>query len=164
MPWTNEDGLVVRFNLERATEMPGGSTQENVHSTLVHKFTFSDVANTDTAAPNPHEAFIPAGSVITRAMLYVTTAFVGATAVLDVGLKLAAGTNTADAGILSTAITTIDATGDVVIGDGAYVLQETGDLTGIRLTADQYIMTTWDTAALTAGAGTLVVEYMKVEA
>ena len=163
MPWTNADGLVVRFGNERAEVMPGGVTRDNAHKTLVHKFTYEDVANTDTAAPNPHEAFIPAGSVITRAALYVTDAFVGATAVLDIGLKVAAGTNTADDGILSTGIATIDADGDVVIGDGAYVLQETGDLTGIRLAADQYIMTTYDTAAFTAGAATLVVEYLEVE-
>jgi len=163
MSWTNEDGLTIQFGKERAAVMPGGVTQTNVHSTLVHKFTFADVANTDTAAPNPHEAVIPAGSVITRAALYVTDAFVGATGVLDIGLKVAAGTNTDDAGILSTGIATIDADGDVVIGDGALVLQETGDLTGVRLAADQYIMTTWDTAAFTAGAATLVVEYLQVE-
>lgn len=163
MAWTNEDGLVQRFGIERSAVMPGGETAENLHKTLVHKFTFADVANTDTAAPNPHEAFIPAGSVIVRAMLYVTDAFVGATAVLDIGLKIADGTNTDDDGILSTGIATIDADGDVVIGDGALVLQETGDLTAKRFTADQYIMTTYDTAAFTAGAATLVVEYVQIE-
>lgn len=163
MSWTNFDGLVQRFGVEKAAVSNQGTTAENVHKTLVHKFTYADVANTDTAAAGPNDAFIPAGSVITRAALYVTDAFVGATAVLDIGLKVAAGTNTADAGILSTGIATIDADGDVVIGDGAYVLQETGDLTGIRLTADQYIMTTYDTAAFTAGAATLVVEYLEVE-
>jgi hypothetical protein len=161
--WTNKDGLQVHFGTTRAQTMPGGLNAENVHKTLVHKFTYEDVANTDTAAPDADEAFIPAGSVITRAALYVTDAFVGATAVLDIGLKVAAGTNTADDGILSTGIATIDADGDVVIGDGAYVLQETGDLTGIRLAADQYIMTTYDTAAFTEGAATLVVEYLEIE-
>lgn len=161
--WTNEDGLQVRFDNDRAETMPGGLTQTNAHKTLVHKFTFEDVANTDTDAPNAHEAFIPAGSVITRAALYVTDAFVGATAVLDIGLKVADGTNTDDDGILSTGVATIDADGDVVIGDGALVLQETGDLTGVRLAADQYIMTTYDTAAFTAGAATLVVEYLEIE-
>lgn len=163
MAWTNEDGLVIRFGKERAEVMPGGATNYNAHKTLVHKFTFADVTDTDTAAPNPHEGFIPAGSVITRAALYVTDAFVGATGVLDIGLKVAAGTNTDDDGILTTGIATIDADGDVVIGDGALVLQETGDLTGVRLAADNYIMTTYDTAAFTAGAATLVVEYLEVE-
>jgi hypothetical protein len=163
MPWTNADGLVVRFGNERAEVMPGGVTRDNVHKTLVHKFAFGDVADTDTAAPNPHEAFIPAGSVITRAALYVTDAFTGATGVLDIGLKQADGTNIDDDGILTTGIATIDADGDVVIGDGALVLQETGDLTGVRLANDGYIMTTYDTAAFTTGAATLVVEYLEVE-
>lgn len=163
MAWTNEDGLVVRFGTERGAVKNEGVTSENAHKTLVHKFTYSDVANTDTAAADPEAPFIPAGSVITRAALYVTDAFVGATAVLDIGLKVAAGTNTDDDGILSTGIATIDADGDVVIGDGALVLQETGDLTAKRFTADQYIMTTYDTAAFTAGAATLVVEYLEIE-
>lgn len=166
MSWTNFDGLVQSFGTEKAKVNNQGVTAENVHKTLVHKFAYTDVADTDTSAAGPNDAFIPAGSVITRATLYVTDAFVGAatTAVLDIGLKVANGTNTADAGILSTGIATIDAAGDVVRGDGAYVLQVTGDLTGIRLAADQYIMTTYDTAALTAGAATLVVEYLEIEA
>jgi len=163
MAWTNEDGLVVRFGTDRAAVKNSGSSAENVHKTLVHKFSASDVTNTDTAAANPEDPFIPAGSVITRAALYVTTAFVGATGVLDIGLKVAAGTNTDDDGILSTGIATIDAIGDVVIGDGALVLQETGDLTAVRFTADQYIMTTYDTAAFTAGEATLVIEYLEIE-
>ena len=163
MAWTNEDGLVVRFGTDRAAVKNSGVTAENVHKTLVHKFSYADVANTDTAAADPEDPFIPAGSVITRATLYVTTAFVGATAVLDIGLKVAAGTNTDDDGILSTGIATIDAIGDVVIGDGALVLQETGDLTAVRFTADQYIMTTYDTAAFTAGEATLVIEYLEIE-
>jgi len=161
--WTNEDGLTVNFGLDRSVKKAGGYTMENVHKTLVHRFTYADVANTDTAAVDGHDAFIPAGSVLVRAMLYVTTAWVGATGVLDIGLKVAAGTNTDDDGILSTGIATIDALGDVVIGDGALVLQETGDLTAKRFAANQYIMTTYDTAAFTAGEATLVVEYMNVE-
>lgn len=164
MSWSNEDGLVVRFGTEKAEVTNQGATAANVHKTLVHKFTYADVADTDTAAASPNDSFIPAGSVIVRATLYVTTAFVGATAVLDLGLKVAAGTNTDDDGIdAAIAVTALDAAGDVIRCDGAYVLAETGNLTGIRLTADQYIMTTYDTAAFTAGAATLVVEYLEIE-
>ena len=161
MSWTNEDGLVEKYGTERSAVQTQGGTVKPVTKHLVHKFTYADVANTDTAAADPEAPFIPSGSVITRAFMYVTTAFVGATAVLDVGLKQAAGTNIDDDGILSTGIATIDAIGDVVIGDGALVAA--ADLTGVRLTADGYIMTTYDTAALTAGAATLVVEYIEVE-
>jgi hypothetical protein len=79
--------------------------------------------------------------------------------VLDIGLKVAAGTNTDDDGIDSIAVGILDAIGDTINCDGAYV-SSAGNLTGLRITADQYIMTTWDTAAFTAGAATLVVEYL----
>jgi hypothetical protein len=159
MSWTNSDGLVVRFGTDKGTEKESGSTEANVHRTLVHKFAFGDIANTDVTAADPESPFIPADSVITRATLYVTTAFVGATGVLDIGLKVAAGTNTDDDGIDSVAVTVLDAIGDTINCDGAYV-SSAGNLTGLRITADQYIMTTWDTAAFTAGAATLVVEYL----
>lgn len=163
MAWTNEDGLVIRYGTDRAAVMPGGSTAEGVHKTLVHKFDFNDIANTDTAAPNPHEASIPADSVIVRATLYVTTAFAGATATLDIGLKQDDGTNTDDDGIdAAIAVTALDAVGDTILCDGALVSAETGDLTGVRFTEAQWIMTTWDTAAFTAGAATLVVEYLEL--
>jgi hypothetical protein len=159
MSWTNSDGLVVRFGTDKGTEKESGSTEANVHRTLVHKFAFGDIANTDVTAADPESPFIPADSVITRATLYVTTAFVGATGVLDIGLKVAAGTNTDDDGIDSVAVTVLDAIGDTINCNGAYV-SSAGNLTGLRITADQYIMTTWDTAAFTAGAATLVVEYL----
>lgn len=159
--WDNADGLHVRYGTSRSEVMKGGEVSGWKSKTIEHKFTYADVADTDTAAVNPHEAFIPAGAVITRAFLFVTTAFVGATAVLDIGVKQADGTNIDDDGILTTGIATIDALGDVVVGDGALVAA--ADLTGVRLTADAYIMTTYDTAALTAGAGTLVVEYIEAE-
>jgi hypothetical protein len=160
MSWTNSDGLVVRFGTDKGTEKESGSTEANVHRTLVHKFAFGDIANTDVTAADPESPFIPADSVITRATLYVTTAFVGATGVLDIGLKVADGTNTDDDGIdAAIAVTALDAIGDTINCNGAYV-SSAGNLTGLRITADQYIMTTYDTAAFTAGAATLVVEYL----
>ncbi len=160
MSWTNSDGLVVRFGTDKGTEKNSGTTEDGVHRTLVHKFAFGDIANTDVTAADPESPFLPADSVITRATLYVTTAFVGATATLDIGLKVAAGTNTDDDGIDGLiAVTALDAIGDTINCNGAYVAS-VGNLTGLRITADQYIMTTWDTAAFTAGAATLVVEYL----
>ena len=160
MSWTNSDGLVVRFGTDKGTEKNSGTTEDGVHRTLVHKFAFGDIANTDVTAADPESPFLPADSVITRATLYVTTAFVGATATLDIGLKVAAGTNTDDDGIDGLiAVTALDAIGDTINCNGAYVAS-VGNLTGLRITANQYIMTTWDTAAFTAGAATLVVEYL----
>jgi hypothetical protein len=165
MAWTNDDGLTIKFGTERGQVKNSGWNMTSQIKTLTHKFTYEDIADTDTAAVDvANTACIPAGSVIKSATLYVTTAFAGATAVLDIGLKVAAGTNTDDDGIdAAIAVTALDAVGDVIQCDGAYVMEQTGNLTGIRLTADQYIMTTYDTAAFTAGAATLVVEYIEVE-
>jgi len=160
--WTNEDGLEVRFGLSRSESINEGVTSGPATKTLIHKFDYTDIANTDTAAPAADAPFIPADSIITRAYLYVTTAFAGSSAALDIGLKIADGTNTNDAGIdAAVAVTALDAVGDTILCDGALVVEPTGDLTGVRFTADQYIMTTWDTAAFTAGAATLVVEYLE---
>lgn len=161
--WTNSDGLKVRFGLDRATSVPSGFDAASNRKSITHKFAFGDIADTDVVAPAEDEAFIPAGSIITSAILYVTSGFVGATGTLDIGLKLADGTNTDDQGIdAAIAVTALNDLGDTIVCDGAYIAD--GDLTALRITADQYIMTTWDTAAFTAGAATLVVEYMDLEA
>jgi len=161
--WTNEDGMQVRYALSDGAEViQNGKTTGSIVNTLVHKFDFNDIADTDVTVPNANEAFIPAGSIITKAWLYVTTGFVGATGVLDIGLKLADGTNTDDQGIdAAIAVTALNALGDTILCDGVYVID--GDTTALRIVADQYIMTTWDTAAFTAGAATLVVEYLDLE-
>ena len=161
MTWSNEDGLIVRYGTERSAVLKNGGQSTVAHKTLIHKFDFNDIAPTDVTVPNPNEAALPADSVITRATLYVTTGFVGPTGVLDIGLKVAAGTNTDDQGIDSAiAVTALDVVGDTIICDGDYIVDS--DLTAKRLTAPQYIMTTWDTAAFTAGAATLVVEYLEL--
>lgn len=153
--WTNSDGLEVRFGLDRTTEQPSGRTAGE-EKTLV--WTVADattIADTDTAAVAGDEAFIPAGAIIKDAYFVVDTAFAGATAVLDIGLKQAAGTNIDDDGIdAAIAVTDIDAADDVIVCDGALI--------GTRMANDSYIMMTYDTAAFTAGAGKLVVKYIEI--
>ena len=160
MAWTNEDGLIKRFGTDSAAVLPGGTTAESKYRTLVHKFDYTDIATTDVTVPNPNEAFIPANAVIMRATLRVTTGFVGATATLDIGLKNSAGVNTDDDAIDSAiAVTALNVEGDTILCNGADIVD--GDLTALRYTEAQYIMTTWDTAAFTAGAATLIVEILE---
>lgn len=164
MSWTNEDGLIVKFGTERSEVLNQGVTAAPVFRTLEYKIDdASELGDTDTAAADPSAAFIPNGSVITRAFFYVETVFTsGGSAVLDLGLKQADGTNIDDDGIdAAVALTALDALGDTILCDGAVIAD--GNLTGQRLTADAYIMATYDTAAYTAGAGTLVVEYIAFE-
>lgn len=151
--WTNEDGLEVRFGIDRATSADSGGTSAEEK---VHVFDIADateLGDTDTAAVAGDAAYIPAGAIVKDAYFVVDTAFTsGGSAVLDLGLKEADGTNTDDDGIDSLALAAIDADDDVVEADGALV--------GTRLAEDSYVMATYDTAAFTAGAGKLVIKYV----
>jgi hypothetical protein len=161
--WTNSDGLEVRFGLDRTTENVTGVNAVSAFKTMTHKIVGADLPDTDNAAASGDAAFIPAGSVITRAFVYVTTAFAGATATLDLGLKVAAGTAISADGIdADIAVTALDAAGDTILCNGTYIAD--GDLTGVRLTADAYVSASYETAAFTAGEAILVVEYLDIEA
>ena len=157
--WTNEDGLVQRFDLDRAETNRDGVSVEGVTSaeekTFVYRITdASQLGDTDTAAVPGDVPYIPAGAVLKDAYLKVGTAFVGATAVLDLGFKQADGTNIDDDGI-DAAVAVASLTANAVIaGDGALV--------GTRLANDSYIMATYDTAAFTAGDAVLVLKYIEV--
>lgn len=154
--WSNDDGLEVRFGLDRTTEQPSGRTagEEKVLTWKLADATA--LGDTDTAAVAGDEAYVPAGAIIKDAYFVVDTAFTsGGSAVLDLGLKQAAGTNIDDDGIdAAIALTAIDADDDVIVCDGALI--------GTRLANDSYVMATYDTAAFTAGAGKLVIKYIEV--
>lgn len=154
--WSNDDGLEVRFGLDRTTEQPSGNTSAE-EKVLVWKLAdATELGDTDTAAVAGDEAFIPAGAVIKDAYLVVDTAFAsGGAAVLDLGLKQAAGTNIDDDGLdAAVPLTAINADNDVLVCDGALI--------GTRLANNSYVMATYDTAAFTAGAGKLVIKYIVV--
>lgn len=155
MTWTNdinEDGLEVKFGQERSEVINQGITSGE-EKVFVYKVVGTAVADTDTAPASGDAPFIPAGAFIKDAVFTVQTAFVGATAVLDLGTKASDGTNVADDGIDSLAIGVIDADNDAVVSDGALI--------GTVVAADAYIMATYDTAAFTAGEGTLVIKYIE---
>lgn len=161
--WTNKDGLDVWFGTTASDTRPDGVTSATP-KTLVYKVADgSALGDTDTAAAAADAAFIPAGSVITKAYFYVTTVWTsGGAATLDIGLKQADGTNIDADGIdVDIAVTALDALGDTILCNGAYIAD--GDLTAVRLTTAAYPMFTYETAAFTAGAGTLVLEYIELE-
>lgn len=150
MSWTNEDGLLVRFNLERGAVADDGVTSLNKFVMTVADATA--LADADTAAEAGDRPYIPAGAVIERAYFQVDTAFTsGGAAVLDIGLKQAAGTTIDDDGI-DAAVAVGSLTANAVINsDGALVPS--------KLANNSYPTITYDTAAFTAGAGKLVIEY-----
>lgn len=156
MSWTNADGLTVLMHEEQGeVNNQGTSAVSHRKQAVFHIDDATTLGDTDTAAAGPTDAFIPAGAIITDAFLVVDTQFTsGGAAVLDLGFKQAAGTNIDDDGI-DAAVAVAGLTADaVVVSDGALV--------GTRLANDSYFMATYDTAAFTAGAGKVVVEYIKV--
>src|SRR6056297_1268105 len=152
MAWTNEDGLQVRFDLERSATRVDGSTAAKERLLIVDLPDATAVADTDTAPTNLDEAFIPAGAYVTEAIFYVDTAFTsGGSAVLDIGLKQADGTNIDDDGIDAIAVAALTVRSGTAC-DGA--------LLPSKMQYDSYVMFTRDTAAFTAGAGRVVIKYI----
>ncbi len=149
----NEDGLQVRFDLEKAAVRADGLSAAKERYLVIDLLDATTVGNTDTAAiSNNDEAFIPAGAYVTSATFFVDTAFTsGGSAVLDVGLKQADGTNIDDDGVDSLAVANLTVRAGIE-SDGALVPS--------KMQYDSYVMFTYDTAAFTAGAGRLVIKYL----
>lgn len=156
MSYTNADGLYVLTHGGQGEVLNNGSTAVGVRKALV--VTFPDLTTLADAAwtPTANDAFIPAGAVILKSTLVVDTAATsGGLAVLDVGLYEADGTVIDDDGLdAALAVASLTA-GTVIDGDGADVGTKVG-------TANAYVGVTYDTAAFTAGAVTVVVEYIQL--
>ena len=157
--WTNNDGLVVGFGTRDSKNNNGATvrTEGNVEifSMELDWNTLPAAAGT---APSSKSIPIPANSLIHRATLRVTEAFVsGGATTLDIGFVNAAGTvidqDGVDAAIAKTAI---DAVGEVVQCDGVLV----GGVATVG-TADAYISCSVGTGPYTAGMAELTIEYSK---
>lgn len=155
--WTNSDGLEVRFGLDRTTAAEGGNTIGTEKILVVDLPDATALGDTDTAAVAGDAAFIPAGSLVLSAHFYVDTAFTtGAAGTLDIGFKKADGTNIDDDGVDAAVAVAALAANMAVACDGALV-------DGTEwLQFDSYPMFTYDTGALTAGAGKLIIKYVQV--
>ena len=154
MSYTNSDGLYILTDGDQGVPALTGNAEYGCKY-LVREFTFADIA-TAIATPAVNEAYLPANSYITKATMLVNTAFVGATGTLNIGLvTVTGGTIDLDGIDAAIAVTAIDAIGDVVACNGALV----AGVLGVG-TADAYVSFDWDTAAFTAGAATLVIEYL----
>lgn len=152
--WTNEDGLLVRFGTARSEVAEDGVALADEHLFVLDVADATLLADADTAAEAGDRPFIPAGAVIKDAYFEVTEAFTsGGSAVLDLGTKEADGSTIDDDGF-DAAIAVAALTADsVTISDGALI--------GTKVTVDSFPTATYDTAAFTAGAGKLVVKYVK---
>tara|TARA_R110000787_G_scaffold227545_2_gene335214 strand:+ start:2412 stop:2921 length:510 start_codon:yes stop_codon:yes gene_type:complete len=161
--WTNNDGLNVRFGLEKGTAAKMGrlSTMGD-KGELVVDFGFADISNTDSVVGTHPLAGIPSGSFIESATLYVKTAFAGSSSTLNIGLWNDDGdgtfsVNDADGIDAAIAVAAIDAIDDKIACNGALV-GTTPAGTGDRAL---YVSVQWGTALFSAGAARLVIVYSK---
>lgn len=165
MTWTNEDGLVVRFGTERSDSATSGQVA------AIKEYIVLDLPDATAlplvgaiAAPAEDAPRIPASSIITNAWMVATTDFTsGGAATMDIGLMDAAGSVIDIDGIaVDIALATlVDGAGVGVTGcAGAYVANAGG--AGQLVDADAWPVITYVANAYTAGAGKLIVEYVKV--
>ena len=160
MSYTNADGLRVLTDTDQGVVKLQGTSSKAMRQVIVIdipaftaiKTTFGAV---DIDLLNP---VLPANSVIMAATLVMSVAATsGGAATLDIGTYNAAGTAIAATGIdAAIALAAIDGIGETVRCDGTLTT------TGSPATVDTYIGLKWNTAAYTAGAGKLYIEYIKL--
>lgn len=159
MSYTNADGLRVLTNDDQGAVKTQGTAGTPMKQVLVVDLTLTSVGTTFGASNiDLNNPFIPAGSLITRADLVMTTAATsGGAATLSIGTYNAAGTAIVAAGIDSAiALTAIDAIGETVRCDGTHTT------TAGYIAENAYIGAIYTTAAFTAGVGKLYIEYVKL--
>jgi hypothetical protein len=155
MSWINNDGLRIRFGVEKTEKTFGGESSTDGNTRVITlDFDYADLAATGTEKVIG-ETRIPSGAVIKRSTFHVSTAFAGSGATLTFGLidedrSTAYDADGLDATIAVGALTA----GATIVNDGAAV-GKVVDNAGTPV----LITVTEGTAAFTAGAGQLVVEY-----
>lgn len=159
MSYTNADGLRVLTNADQGAVKVQGVSGTAMSQVLVMDITFTALGTTFTSTNiDLNNPYIPAGSLIKRADLVMTTAATsGGSATLTIGTYNAAGTAIVAAGIDSAvALTAIDAVGETVRCDGTHTT------TAGYIAENAYIGAIYGTAAFTAGVGKLYIEYVKL--
>lgn len=152
--WTNEDGLYVGFGTRKAEKNTGGAhASRGAIQTQTVKLYGPDMGDAVAASDLENAARIPQDALLLSADLFVTTAFAGATATLDIGIYDAADDSAVDDDGVDAAIAVGTLTDNAVVAcDGALV--------GTVMAQESKIGASYDTAAFTAGEATLVVRYI----
>lgn len=159
MSYTNADGLRVLTNDDQGVVKVQGVSGTAMSQVLVMDITFTALGTTFTSTNiDLNNPYIPAGSLIKRADLVMTTAATSSgSATLTIGTYNTAGTAIVAAGIDSAvALTAIDAVGETVRCDGTHTT------TAGYIAENAYIGAIYGTAAFTAGVGKLYIEYVKL--
>lgn len=160
MSYTNADGLYVLTHGDQGAVQDKGTALGSARQTMVVTVPDMTALATTFVAANidPNDPVIPAGSVILSATWVTTTEVTsGGSATLTIGTYQADGSAIDADGIdAAVALTAINAVGETVRCDGAHLT------TAGYVANDAYIGLIYATAAYTAGAGKLVIEYVKV--
>jgi len=160
MSYVNADGLFVLTNTGEGTPREQGITTEGAKKYFVLDIEDMTAVPVSAAAPQQNDAYIPAGSFITGAFIIVDTACTsGGSATLNVGLQTRAGAAIDADGIDATVAVADLAANKAVVCNGALV----GGTATIGA-ENGYISFDYDTAAFTAGALKIVIEYIAVDA
>ena len=157
MSYFNADGAYVLTGTDQGAIRPNGVSEDAILRTMVIDIDFTQIPAAVTAANiNPMDATLPANSVIQSAYLFMSTAAAsGGAATLDIGTYNAAGTAVAATGIVAAAaLSTVNTAGAVLRAAGALT---TTASTGA---APVYVVPKYGTAAYTAGAGKLYINYV----
>lgn len=160
MSYVNADGLFILTNTAEGTPREQGITTEGAKKYFVLDIEDMTAVPASPAAPQQNDAYIPAGSFITGAFIIVDTACTsGGSATLNIGLQTRAGV-AIDADGIDAAVAVADlAANKAVVCNGALV----GGTATVGA-ENGYISFDYDTAAFTAGALKIVIEYIAVDA
>jgi hypothetical protein len=162
--WHNNDGLYVKFGELEAVPSVAG---EHSYDGLTHELEF-EIADfttlTDANAIIDSNIKLPDGALISKITLIVTEAATsGGSAVLDIGVidEDRASNGDDDALVAAEAVADMGTIGNTI----EYVQGATGHgvLVGTILTKSVYITVGYDTAAFTAGAAKVLIEYFMTE-
>ncbi len=151
--YTNADGLVEHFGTRDSENHRAGETaQKGFLKQAIVYITGANVEATQTGNKLAGGAVIPSGAHITKATLWVTTAFAGTNAALNIGTYGYDDLAAVDADGIDAAIAVTSLTDNAEIAcDGAQV--------DTVLAEAVYVGVDYDTAAFTAGSARLVIEY-----
>lgn len=157
--WTNKDGLYVGFGTRQVEVNTGTFTSsggpEQEFAMKIYGPRLNDAV---AAADLENAAVIPQGALIQSATLFVTTAFAGSNAVLDIGVYNASTNAVVDDDGIDAAI----AVGS--LGAGAVVACDGAVIGALAASPGYKVAASYDTAAFTAGEATLVIKYLVPQA
>ena len=159
MSWTNKDGLQVKFGTEKGVPNKTGSHAESAVRTMEVDVDWTDITSVGSHIANitPNDAFIPAGAYIKSATFVVTSAWTsGGAATLDIGLGQGDASTVINATGIDAAVAVAALGADAVVACNGTLVGGTAAI-GAN---DGYVYFTTGTAAWTAGAGRLVIEYV----